>query len=133
MDAGGAVYEYDRGRWEAELDPKIVDGQVYELENGTWQLKDAQAAPSNTAEPAPGNCVSHCPQELDIPWLLELYNEHISRPDFKFIAPMALAALPQDKQPSACVGCGSCAAVCPQQIDIPGGLDDFAQLMASAG
>ena len=78
-------------------------------------------------------CASHCPQELDIPWLLELYNEHISRPDFKFIAPMALAALPQDKQPSACVGCGSCAAVCPQQIDIPGALDDFAQLMASAG
>ena len=35
MDAGGTVYEYDRGRWEAELDLKIVDGQVYEFENGT--------------------------------------------------------------------------------------------------
>lgn len=34
-------------------------------------------------------CVSHCPVELDIPRLLELYNEHLSRPDFAFIAPMA--------------------------------------------
>ena len=74
-------------------------------------------------------CVSHCPVELDIPRLLELYNEHLSRPDFAFIAPMALGAMPPDKHPSACIGCGSCASVCPQQIDIPEALADFARLM----
>lgn len=74
-------------------------------------------------------CVSHCPQELDIPRLLELYNEHLSRPDFAFIAPMALGAMPPDKHPSACIGCGACSSVCPQQIDIPEALADFAQLM----
>ena len=74
-------------------------------------------------------CVSHCPQDLDIPRLLELYNEHLSRPDFAFIAPMALGAMPADKHPSACIGCGACAAVCPQQIDIPEALAHFAQLM----
>ena len=74
-------------------------------------------------------CVSHCPMELDIPRLLELYNEHLSRPSFAFIAPMALGAMPQDKHPSACIGCGACAQVCPQQIDIPEALADFAQLM----
>lgn len=74
-------------------------------------------------------CVSHCPQELDIPRLLELYNEHLSRPDFAFIAPMALGAMPADKHPSACVGCGACATVCPQQIDIPDALAHFAELM----
>ena len=74
-------------------------------------------------------CVSHCPMELDIPRLLELYNEHLSRPDFAFIAPMALGAMPADKHPSACIGCGSCTTVCPQQIDIPGALEHFAQLM----
>ena len=74
-------------------------------------------------------CVSHCPIELDIPRLLELYNEHLSRPDFAFIAPMALGAMPADKHPSACIGCWSCAAVCPQQIQIPDALAHFAELM----
>ncbi len=74
-------------------------------------------------------CVSHCPMELDIPRLLELYNEHLSRPSFAFIAPMALGAMPADKHPSACIGCGACAQVCPQQIDIPEALADFARLM----
>ena len=74
-------------------------------------------------------CVSHCPQELDIPRLLELYNEHLSRPSFAFIAPMALGAMQADKHPSACIGCGACAQVCPQQIDIPEALADFARLM----
>ena len=74
-------------------------------------------------------CVSHCPQELDIPRLLELYNEHLSRPSFAFIAPMALGAMPPEKHPGACIGCGACAAVCPQQIDIPAALAHFAELM----
>ena len=74
-------------------------------------------------------CVSHCPMDLDIPRLLELYNEHLSRPSFAFIAPMALGAMPADKHPSACIGCGACTTVCPQQIDIPGALAHFAELM----
>lgn len=62
-------------------------------------------------------CVSHCPQGLEIPSLIELYNEHIFTGG-GFIAPMALMATPKEKQPSACVGCKSCEAVCPQQIKI---------------
>ena len=72
-------------------------------------------------------CVSHCPQELDIPWLIELYNEHQSREDGQFIAPMALAALDDDKKPSACIGCGACEAVCPQQLPIPETMTKFAE------
>ena len=74
-------------------------------------------------------CTNHCPIGLDIPHLISLYNEHTFTGG-GFIAPMALSALSEDKQPSACLGCGSCAAVCPQQIDIPGILADFAELMA---
>lgn len=70
-------------------------------------------------------CVSHCPKELDIPALLELYNEH-SFTGGGFIAPMALTALPQEKRPSACVGCRSCEKVCPQQIKISEAMSDFA-------
>ncbi|MFR7989275.1 MAG: aldo/keto reductase [Anaerovoracaceae bacterium] len=69
-------------------------------------------------------CVSHCPQGLDIPQLLSLYNEHIVTGG-GFIAPMAMMAIPEDKRPSACVGCRSCEAVCPQQIKISEALADF--------
>ncbi|MCH5271859.1 MAG: aldo/keto reductase [Lachnospiraceae bacterium] len=69
-------------------------------------------------------CVSHCPKGLDIPSLLELYNEH-SFSGGGFLAPMALMAVPEDKQPSACVGCKSCEAVCPQQIKISEAMSDF--------
>ncbi len=76
-------------------------------------------------------CTDHCPQGLDIPWLLELYNEH-AYSDGGFIAPMALGALPQDKQPSACIACGACEAVCPQQIPVAATLADFVKLLESS-
>lgn len=69
-------------------------------------------------------CVSHCPRGLDIPRLLELYNEHRFTGG-GFIAPMALSSIPEDKQPSACIGCRSCEAVCPQQIKISEAMSDF--------
>ena len=69
-------------------------------------------------------CTSHCPKGLDIPRLIELYNEH-SFTGGGFIAPMALMAVPKDKQPSACVGCKSCEKVCPQQIKISEVMADF--------
>ncbi len=70
-------------------------------------------------------CVSHCPQKLDIPTLLELYNEH-SFTGGGFIAPMVLGTMPEEKHPSACVGCRSCEKVCPQQIKISEAMADFA-------
>ena len=71
-------------------------------------------------------CTSHCPQGLPIPELLALYNEHCFTRG-GFIAPMALAAYPPEKQPSVCIGCRSCEAVCPQQIKISEAMADFAQ------
>ena len=70
-------------------------------------------------------CVSHCPQELDIPRLLELYNEHRFTGG-GFIAPMVVGTLPEDKRPGACVGCRSCEAVCPQRIRVSEVMADFA-------
>ena len=71
-------------------------------------------------------CTSHCPQGLDIPELIKLYNEH-NFTEGGFIAPMALMAVPEEKQPSPCVGCRSCEAVCPQQIKISEAMKDFAE------
>ena len=73
-------------------------------------------------------CTDHCPQKLEIPTLIELYNEHCFTSEggfMAFIAPMALMAVPDDKRPSACIGCKNCEAVCPQNIKISEALADF--------
>ena len=75
-------------------------------------------------------CVSHCPQGLDIPRLISLYNEHLMTVEagaMAFIAPMALAALPEDKRPASCLHCRSCEQVCPQQIHISDFMTDFVE------
>lgn len=76
-------------------------------------------------------CTSHCPKELDIPMLIGLYNEH-NFSDGGFIVPMALMSVPEEKHPSACIGCRSCEAVCPQQIKISEAMSDFAKKMESS-
>lgn len=73
-------------------------------------------------------CTSYCPQGLDIPRLLALFNEHTFTGG-GFLAPMAVEALPEDKRPSACVACRSCEAVCPQQIKISEAMAAFAKLL----
>ena len=73
-------------------------------------------------------CTTHCPQGLDIPHLLAMYNEHRFTGG-GFIAPMALSAIPADKQPSACIGCRSCEAVCPQQLKISEAMADFRSIL----
>ena len=76
-------------------------------------------------------CTSHCPQELDIPHLISLYNEH-KFTGGGFLAPMAIGTMPDDKKPQACVACRSCEEVCPQQIKISEIFDDFTEQLAKA-
>lgn len=92
-------------------------------------IADVMLKQSNLPCTACHYCVSHCPKGLDIPELLELYNEHVFTGG-GFLAPMALMAVPAEKQPSACVGCRSCEAVCPQQIKISEALADFRSKLA---
>ena len=69
-------------------------------------------------------CVDHCPMELDIPLLLNMYNEQVFTGG-GFIVPMTLRNLPKDKKPDSCAGCGGCEAVCPQNIKISEVMADF--------
>jgi len=69
-------------------------------------------------------CTTYCPMELNIPWFIELYNEHIYSGG-GFIAPMALDAMEDGKRPSDCIGCQACEAVCPQNIKISEMMADF--------
>ena len=74
-------------------------------------------------------CTSHCPQELPIPELMSLYNEHAFTGG-GFIAPFVLMTYPEDKKPSACIGCRSCETVCPQNIKISEMMTDFTKKLA---
>ena len=75
-------------------------------------------------------CYESCPQSLDIAKLISMYNEakHDGR---LFGISSALDTLGEDKKPSACLACGECAKLCPQEIDIPGVMKQFADMIAA--
>ena len=71
-------------------------------------------------------CCDGCPMELDIPYLLQCYN------DYKFATTMTpsmrIDALSEDKRPAACIDCGQCMHACPQGIDVPSALAELAEM-----
>ncbi|MBQ7025943.1 MAG: aldo/keto reductase [Peptococcaceae bacterium] len=73
-------------------------------------------------------CTEKCPMELNIPALIEIYNEHVFTGG-GFLPGMKLSVFPEDKRPNACIGCRSCEAVCPQNIKISEAMRDFAEKM----
>jgi uncharacterized protein len=68
-------------------------------------------------------CCDGCPQGLDIPKLISLYNEMSF--DNPFILKFTMGAMTEEEMPSACVACGACAKLCPQEIDIPSVMKRF--------
>lgn len=74
-------------------------------------------------------CTTYCPQGLDIPYILALYNEFVYT-NGAVLPTMRINALPDEKKPSACIGCRSCEAVCPQQIKISEAMKDFAERLS---
>ncbi len=74
-------------------------------------------------------CCDGCPQGLDIPMLIHAYN------DVKFsgggmTVSMQFDALPEAKRPAACIQCGACAAICPQNIHIPAALKELSDILS---
>lgn len=67
-------------------------------------------------------CTEYCRQGLDIPRLMRIYNENRFNG-----STFALNSLPDEKKPSACLGCRNCEAVCPQNIPISEKLKELAQ------
>ena len=105
-----------------ETEKPLAEGELSELMEIADEILGRKALPCTACR----YCTDHCPQGLDIPGLIGLYNEH-NFTEGGFIAPMALTAYPEEKKPSACVGCRSCEAVCPQQIKISEVMKDFTE------
>ena len=119
----------DLKQMKENLDTFDTEDPLTEREwDGLLALGGEMTSPKALACTACRYCTSHCPQGLDIPHLLALYNEHRFTGG-GFIAPMALSAIPADKQPSACIGCRSCEAVCPQQLKISEAMADFSAML----
>jgi len=72
-------------------------------------------------------CLTHCPQELNIPWLIEVYNEYMYSKN-RFGASLRLDNA-EEKRPAACIGCESCEAVCPQNIRIAQTMADLSEML----
>ena len=73
-------------------------------------------------------CTDSCPAGLDIPFLLNMFNEVRVVPSVNSY--MRLDALGKDKQASACIKCGKCLKMCPQGIDIPSQMAAFTETLA---
>ncbi len=68
-------------------------------------------------------CCAACPAGLDIPLLIRGYNEwKLSGETWR------IASLDYVKKPEECLQCGTCLEHCPQKINIPEILRDFAAL-----
>ena len=61
-------------------------------------------------------CCDGCPENIDIPVWMNLYNE-LSLTKDKAAWEKAIQA---EHGPASCIGCGQCTAHCPQSIDVPG-------------
>ena len=70
-------------------------------------------------------CCDDCPQGLDIPRLLSVYNDVKLGGEWRLDF---LGDLTEDKMPSACVACGLCTGHCPQGFDIPAYFQEMAKL-----
>ena len=86
----------------------------------------AQAMTEKTSLPCTAcrYCTEYCPMGLDIPFLIELYNEQVYFGG-GYIPAMTVGAMPDEKKPSACIGCGACEKACPQMIKVSEMMQDF--------
>jgi predicted aldo/keto reductase-like oxidoreductase len=72
-------------------------------------------------------CCEGCPQGLDIPKLISLYNEASN--EASGTMQFTLGAMKKEELPSSCLACGACTQLCPQGIDVPGVMKSFTQLL----
>jgi len=64
-------------------------------------------------------CVGDCPKEIDIPTILQKYNDSRVFGNVAQFKTDYLGPLFENKRGDDCIGCGRCITICPQGIDIP--------------
>ena len=120
-----------RKRNTAALEDKLTDEELSKLEKISNVLRKKIAVPCTGCR----YCCDNCPQGLEIPSLLSAYNDYrdeaaaLGNSDMASWRLFRLKALPEEKMPVACIGCGNCTAHCPQGLDIPLYMREMANLL----
>ena len=102
-------------------DKPLTEVEVQSLYNIAEGLK------SSVPCTACGYCLKGCPMELNIPGLIEIYNDLRYDPSVNISSKVEF--MPEDKRPTACICCGNCIKACPQNIDIPKTMIDLSNLL----
>ena len=90
-----------------------------------------------------GLCVPQCPMELNIPALLNKYNERFfnSKPAGDVTASASVSVVASESvsdadaarkcagelTPQSCIGCGHCMLICPEEIGVPALLHELGE------
>jgi predicted aldo/keto reductase-like oxidoreductase len=75
-------------------------------------------------------CDEGCPEKLDISKLISIYNEAVHDGSVRR-AGGVLAFMNDNELPAACIACGECVKLCPQEIDVPEIMSKFAYMIAN--
>ena len=73
-------------------------------------------------------CTDGCPMNIRIPDILRLRNRHTMFPSSEQAAYYTRELTKESGKASDCIGCGQCADVCPQHLDIPALLQEAAEV-----
>ncbi len=75
-------------------------------------------------------CTGNCPQSIDIPTVIEYYNESAfnGSPSFQMIS--YINGLPEGMKPQDCLGCQACEGACPQNIEIAAMMEKIKDMLA---
>jgi len=72
-------------------------------------------------------CSPNCPQNINIPALIDMYNEYLIYQDPKQVGGFAYTF--HKAKAKDCIACGVCVSHCPQNIDIPNVLGKLSPLV----
>ena len=102
-----------------EPENQLTEAESAALDKAILAFRDSFGVPCSSCR----YCCPVCPAELDIPLLIQAYNEHTVGGEL-----WKLSSLAQAKGPEACLQCGACAKRCPQRIPIPQVMKDYARI-----
>ena len=106
-------------------DDKLTEDEVNVIYGIKEKILQAKMIPCTACR----YCTSICPMELDIPRLIEIYNDDMIA-DYAFQTPTSIKNLGEGKGPTDCIQCRQCETQCPQEFAIPDILADLAQRAA---